>query len=773
MKSNYYTKTVEFFDINYTLESEEMRKWIFGDYCHLLNSFDESVTLQLSLLLHKVDLNNVRDMAKAIRLRPSNDGFNHVRKEFYNMLKGKLIENNQGIIRRKFITFGVNAKGYKTAYTKIKRIERELIANFNVFGASAYPLDGYERLKLLHKFMNISPKTSFSPSKINDIDLKHSKDYIAPISFDFTDKSQLSTGYYKKPTDKAEAEKGKIFSSIYHLSIDAPELPDNILLEFLEKSYPMIFTMQIQAIESSKGIKWVKNKLSDIDKMKVDENKKAMAEDYSMEIMPPDIELFSKSAHHMLEVLRSTNNKLFDVNFLITNFGKNQEELDGHIATTKSIAQKYGCDIKKLDYLQEQSFISSLPLGFNKMPKQIRRKLPTSSLAAFLPFNTSELFQKDNESVYYGINAVSGNIIFGNRKNLTNPNGLILGIPGSGKSFAVKREMINVFLATNDDILISDPEAEYSPLVKALKGVVIKISASPTKFINPMDIVLDYGTEEEPIDPIALKSEFVLSLFETITTRTNGLGDTEKAIIDRCVPRVYNEYLSNPIPENMPILSDLEKAIREDAENEQSAGVAEEARKLATALSLYTTGQLHMFNHHTNIDINNRIVCFDTKALGENLRPLAMLIMQDQIWGKVSQNRAVKKGTWAYFDEFHLLIRSKQTAQYSSAMYKRFRKWGAIPTAITQNVQEFLQSKEVATILANCQFIVMLNQGAEDGKILQKELKFSDGMLKHITNAPPGDALIFYGDTIIPSVDKFPKDTELYRLMTTKISEVA
>jgi type IV secretory pathway VirB4 component len=378
-----------------------------------------------------------------------------------------------------------------------------------------------------------------------------------------------------------------------------------------------------------------------------------------------------------------------------------------------------------------------------------------------VPFTTQELFQ-GGEALYYGLNALSNNLIMANRKALRSANGLFLGTPGSGKSFSAKREIVNVFLMTDDDIIISDPEGEYHPIVSRLGGQVIKLSPVSTQYVNPMDINPDYADEE---DPLTLKSDFILSLCELIVGGRDGLQPVEKTIIDRCVRLVYRDYLSDPKPENMPILEDLYNLLREQGEAE--------AQHLATALEIYVTGSLSVFNNRTNVDITNRITCYDIKELGKGLKKIAMLVLQDAVWNRVTANRAAKRTTWFYIDEMHLLLKEEQTASYTVEIWKRFRKWGGIPSGLTQNVKDFLASREVENIVENSDFIYMLNQAAGDRAILAKQLGISPHQLSYVTQANAGEGLLFYGDTIIPFSDRFPKDTELYRLLTTRPTDGA
>ena len=406
--------------------------------------------------------------------------------------------------------------------------------------------------------------------------------------------------------------------------------------------------------------------------------------------------------------------------------------------------------------------MSSVPLGDNLIP--IQRGLTTSSTAIFIPFITQELFQR-GAALYYGLNALSNNMILCDRKQLKNPNGLILGTPGSGKSFAAKREMTNAFLITDDDIIICDPEAEYFSLVQRLGGQVIRLSPTgkgmdgKPQYVNPMDINLNYSEDDSPL---ALKSDFILSLCELVIGGKEGLQPVDKTVIDRAVRNVYRPFLADPDPAKMPILGDLYDELLKQPEPE--------AARIASALELYVSGSLNVFNHRTNVDINNRIVCFDIKELGKQLKSLGMLVIQDQVWNRVSQNRDQGKSTWYFVDEFHLLLRG-EVGSWSVEIWKRFRKWGGIPTGITQNIKDLLSSPEIENIFENSDFVYLLNQASGDRKILCERLNISNQQAAHISNAGPGEGLIFFGNVILPFVDDFPKDNELYSIMTTKLGE--
>ena len=737
-----YTKTVEYEDINYSVASTEDQTAIFGGWSSFLNYFDTSLPFQLSFI-------NRRSRSRSkyrVNIPQAEDSFNSIRAEFTGMLKNQIARSNNGIERSKYITFGLPADGIGEARPRLERVEADVTGNLKRLGVPSEPLDGRSRLALLHSQMHPGSREPFrfSWQDIPKTGLG-TKDYIAPDSFDFRQSRLFRVGQY--------------WGAASYLQIMASELSDKLLAEILELDAELTVTMHIQTVDQLKAIKTVKGKLSDIGKMKVEEQRKAVRAGYDPDILPPDLITFSKDAAELLADLQSRNERMFLLTFTVVNIAPTRQRLENDIFTVGGIAQKYNCMLTRLDYRQEQGLMSSIPLGENLI--QIQRGLTTSSTAIFVPFTVQELFQS-GEALYYGLNALSNNMILCDRKRLKNPNGLILGTPGSGKSFSAKREITNAFLITADDIIICDPEAEYYPLVERLKGQVIKVSQNSTQYINPMDINLNYS---EGDTPIALKSDFILSFCELIMGGKNGLEAVEKTLIDRAVISVYRSYLADPKPENMPILGDLYNEIKKQPEKE--------AQRIASALELYVNGSLNVFNHQTNVDIHNRLVCFDIKELGTQLRKLGMLIVQDQVWNRVTINRSEGKATRYYIDEFHLLLKEEQTAAYSVEIWKRFRKWGGIPTGITQNVKDLLSSREVENIFENSDFVYMLNQAQGDREILAKQLNISQQQMTYVTHSDAGEGLIFYGNVILPFIDRFPQDTELYRVMTTKPGEVS
>ena len=697
----HYTKCIMFGDINYQLAQNEDKTAAFEYWCDFYNYFDPSISIQISCMNQYV---NVSEMEGSIELPMKNDEFDEIREEYAGVLKTQLAKGNNGLMRKKYVTFGIEAENVRVAKPRLERIETDIMNNLKAMGVSSHPLSGYERLKLLYQTMNpdLQEPFLFNFDMVARTGLS-TKDFIAPTSFNFGNKSYF--------------QMGNNIGAVSFLQILAPELSDKMLAEFLDMDNSIVVNLHVQSIDQAKAIRQIKMKITDLDKMKIEEQKKAVRSGYDMDVLPSDLVTYGGEAKKLLEDLQSRNERMFLVTVLIMNTADTKRKLDNIIMQTAGIAQKYNCALKRLDYQQEAGVMSSLPIGINQI--DIQRGLTTSATAIFVPFTTEEIFQ-DGEALYYGINAISNNMIMADRKLLKNPNGLILGTPGAGKSFSAKREMTNAFLITSDDIIICDPEGEYSPLTQMLHGQVVHISPNSKQYVNPMDINLNYSEDESPI---SLKADFVLSLCELIVGNKNGLEPVEKTIIDRCVRIIYRKYLENPVPENMPILEDLYNCILEQEETE--------AKRIATALEIYVKGSLNVFNHRTNVDISNRLVCFDIKELGKQLKKIGMLVVQDQVWNRVTINREAKKSTRYYIDEMHLLLKEEQTAAYTVEIWKRFRKWGGIPTGITQNVKDLLSSREIENIFENSDFIYMLNPAGGDIHILLQEQVTTDRSLRN------------------------------------------
>ena len=652
-----YTKTLRFSDINYELAQPEDKEQTFDGLCDFYNALDSSMWAQMSFINLRA---NLIDYQKSVTIPEAGDEYDDVRRELAGILKAQLAKGNNGLIKRKYFTFGIEAENGQTARPRVERIEADLRNHLKNMGVRSEPLTGYERLEVLHGIFHPDGKEKlrFNWDAIVNTGLT-TKPFIAPSSFDFRGGRTFKIG--------------GMWGAASFLQIGASQLNDRVLSDFLNLDCSLIVNIHIKAVNQQEAIKTIKRKLTDIEKTKIEEQKKAVRSGYDMDVLPPDLITYAGEAQTLLNSLQSRDERMFLATVLVLNLAPTRGQLENDIFQAASVAQKHNCTLKRLDWQQEQGLMSSLPLGLNQI--EIQRGLTTSSLAIFVPFTTEELFMS-GEALYYGINALSSNLIMADRKRLKNPNGLFLGVPGSGKSFSAKREIANAFLTTKDDIIITDPEAEYAPLVNRLGGQVVQLSPVSTQYVNPMDINPDYSDEE---NPLTLKSDFILSLCELIVASKDGLQPVEKTIIDRCTRLVYRDYLQDPQPEKMPVLGDLYELLCKQEEPE--------AKRLATALEIYVSGSLNVFNHRTNVDLTNRLVCYDIKQLGKGLKKIAMLILQDQVWNRVTVNRAAHKTTWFYCDEFHLLLKDEQTAAYSVEIWKRFRKWGGIPSALTQNVK--------------------------------------------------------------------------------------
>lgn len=741
LSENRFSKTIMFQDINYQLALEKDKESIFNQFASFLNYFDHTIDIQLTYVNQKGRNQEIRS---AVEIMDKNDGYDDIRKEFRSMLNEQMMKGNNGLKKRKYITFTIEARSFRQASLKLERIEIDILTNLKNMGVRAESLDGYEREKILHDMLN--PDKVFN---LNYIEYLHKsknvykrncvKSYVVPDIFYFHSK------YFKF---------GKYIGAISHMQIMASELSDNFLAKFLEIDDNINISFQIRPMEQSEAIKMIKRKNSDIDSMKINEQKKAIRSGYDMDIIPADINTYGDDIKQTMVDLQNRDEKMFIVTIIIMNYAKTIQNLETTIEQISSIASQNNCQIKRLKYQQEQGLVATLPIGINNI--RIDRYLTSSSTAVFIPFLTEELFVNSKDSLYYGLNSLSHNIIMADRKKLKNPNGLILGTPGSGKSFAGKREITNAILVTDDDIIICDPEGEYADLVRHFDGTVIQLSSKSKNYLNPLDLNMNYGDGDAPLRD---KANFIISMLELVVGDLTG---TERSVIDRCLPKIYEKYFQDPEPENMPILQDLYDMLKNQEEKE--------GKKLATEMEIYVTGSLNVFNHQTNVDLNKRIICFDIKELGTQLKKIGMFIIQDQVWNKVSQNRGTRY-TRYYNDEIHLLLKEEQTAAYTIEIWKRFRKWGGIPTGLTQNVKDLLKNPEIETIFENTDFIIMLNQSAGDASILADKLKISPLQLRYVTNSISGSGLIRYGSTIVPFVDKFPKDTMLYKKMTTKPEE--
>lgn len=734
VSGNLYSKTIRFGDRDYQLEDYENAAKIFDDYCRILNYFDETIKFQLTFENQVIDVSR---LLKEIKISEKDDDFNDIRQEYGEYLRQQLLQGNNGKSVFKYLTFGIETGNFKKAKIKLGNIGNEIVKQFKEMGVEAEVLDGAERLRCLYKSLNPFKEEEFIFDwKYRSTIGASTKDFIAPSSFKF-----------RKQSFEVGNAKGKVVV----MQILASELSDRILNELFESNDLYCLNIHVKPYAQNDALTFIRHKLTSVEAMKVDEQMKAARKGYDTDILPQRIPIYINELKDILEDLDAKDERLLVITLTIRHYARSNKELELQTDRLKLFANKNNCLLMTLDYEQEEALGSSLILGNNQI--DISRIITTSATAAFFPFTTKELFDR---GTYYGLNQLSNNMIMCDRKNLSNPNGLFLGIPGTGKSFSVKREILDSLLKTDDDIIICDPEGEYHALVNALNGQIVEISTDSDKYINPMDI--DFNSKDG--EPIANKSDFVMSMCEIIIG--SELEGSEKSLIDKCVRSIYIQYSQNPIPENMPTLQDLYAELK---------GCGEKAERITTSLELYVNGTHNVFNNLTNIDITNRIICFDIRNLKNQLKKLSMLIIQEMVWNRVSANRDEQKPTRYYIDEFHLLLQEQQTARHSAEIFKRFRKWGGIPTGITQNVKDLLSSPEIENIFDDSNFIYLLSQAPGDKEILAEKLHLSEGQLKYITNAKPGNGLIIYDGIKLPFTDKIDENTNMYKLMTTKFGE--
>ena len=755
VEKNRYTKMIEFEDINYVLLDDDERKQVLELYSDFINYFDPNISVQVFLFNRHV---NPETLSEQFMIESQDDEFNDIREEYSQMLTNLSATGNNGVIKDKYFIIGTEATDINDARRKFAGIEKDIINNLDRLGSRARVLNGDERMKILYEYFNQDRMDSFKFSFREMVKSgKNIKDYIAPQGFEFR-----FPGRYKA---------GHMFGCTKYLDVISPQISENMIRDILDIDSNLVVSIHMKTLEAIEAIKLIKHSLTEIQKEKINEQKKAVRSGYDMDILPTDIILYERDTMDLLNKLSTSNQKLIWTTILISCFGRDKREMESVVQRVTGVIQKANCRLIDLQYTQEAAMNAAAPIGINRIKEG--RDFTTKNVSILVPFNTQELFQQ-GESLYYGLNKQSNNMIMANRKTLRNPNGVILGTPGAGKSFAAKREIIGDFLNTKDDILVCDPEGEYYPLVKKLGGEVVKLATNSKDYLNPMDIRLSHRDDREALK---LKSDFIITLCDAIAGGETGLANDEKGIIDRCIEGIYDDYFNDPRPENMPILEDLYNALikyepDKDVSEELAIDARQKAVRIANNLVLYVHGSQNYFNHRTNIDSLNRIICFDIKDLGKQLKELGMLIVQDAVWNRVSMNRERKVATRYYCDEFHVLLRDRQTAQYSVEIWKRFRKWGGIPTGITQNVGDFLRSEEIEGILGNSDFVYLLNQNAKDQVILADKLGLSEKQLEHVTNSEAGSGLILFNDIIIPFADKYPTDTKTYRILTTRPSEM-
>ena len=741
VNENFYNRMIELSDVNYELLGEADKKDFHKKYKQLINYFDSEVYVQMLLINRRA---GTSVLTKRVHLKQAEDGYDHIREEVSHILEEFAIKETNGIVRTRYLLFGIKRESKKEAAGYLKNMEEDIRENFAKLGVKTRSLNGTQRLKVLYEYFNQDIQSPFHFSYANAAACGHGvKDYIAPPVFDFRHSSYLKLG--------------NMHGSMFYVAMLTENLEDDFLAKMMAVDENIAISVHYYNMDPVEAVKLIRQRLSDVQAMKLEKQKEAVNKGFDMEIMPADIHAYEKDLLKHADYMNATNQKLIWTTFLIGCFGRTKQEMGYTIQKVKGIVEQANCDLRPLTNQQEDAFMSASPIGTNKI--SIRRNLITDVIAAFVPFRTKEL-RTGGEELYYGINPLSGNLIFADRKKLKTPNGVVLGKPGSGKSFSGKREILFSFLMTDDHIVVYDPENEYHALVEALGGEIVRLAADSDRFLNPMDIQLSHMEDKDALD---LKSDFILTLCDMVAGKQTPLGNDDRGVVDQCIAQIYKKYYENPIPENMPILEDLYNALNKMND--------ERAKRIADNLYLFVHGSQNYFNHRTNIDVENRIICYETCDLGTQLRDLGMLVVQEAVWNRVAKNREQKRSTRYYCDEVHLLLKERQTAGYIVEMWKRFRKWGGIPTALTQNVADFLRSPEIEGILGNSDFVCLLNQSPEDREILAGKLHLSKEQLAYVTDSEQGCGLLKYDSVVIPFKDHYPKHTKTYAIMTTKPDE--
>jgi hypothetical protein len=722
--------------VNYSIAKQEEQETIFLGYCSVLNSFDVSADIQITVHNNRVDKSIFDDM---VLLRHKGDSFDRYIDVYNDMLIEKMEQGQNGIVRNKYITVCIQSPDLETALAKFNSIDLELSNAFKKIGSKLVPLSSNDRVNL---FKDIFRGVDEKIPQLSDKDFKKrlDKNYCCPDYFEF------KTNYFMW---------GDKYARCCFIRDMPSSLQDHLITDIVATNLDVMTTINIAPVDPYKALKMVNHQLTSMQSNKLQAEKKAIQSGYTSDVINSELKHSLAEAEELLDDLRSKNQKMFLVNVIIMLVADDFETLESNTETIESVVRKHICSLGVLNFQQEKGMQSVLPIG--NCTSHIRRTLTTESTAVLLPFSSKEISQENG--MYYGLNAITNNMILFNRLNLKNPNGFILGSPGSGKSFSAKREMLNVFLATDDDIIIIDPEREYTNLVTALNGQIINVSPASNNYINPLDMSKDYSDDESPL---VMKSDFILSFCECLIGK-QGLNAKEKAIIDRSLNVTYADYLQSFDVSKTPTLNDFYDVLKLQPEIE--------AKGLALSFELYIKGNLNVFAHQTNVNTDNRVVSYDIKDLGKQLKTLGMLIVLDYVWNRITQNRAKGKRTWIYMDEIYLLFANEYSANFLFELYKRARKWGGVPTGITQNIEDLLKSETARSMLSNTDFILMLNQATSDRIQLAKILNISDNLLTYVTNSDSGQGLICCGGSIIPFKDKFPHN-ELYNLMTTKLEEV-
>lgn len=730
-----YSIACTFDDINYQIAKKETQIDIFGKWCEFLNYFDNNFRIQINVRCFNT---NVSELKQKILIPANNDTLIEYRQEMNSIILKAATQGDNSISKEKIITISFAAEDYENAVIVKNRLEVDISKNFKSLGCKCSFLPGEARIQMLHDYFNEDTIIKFDYKNKYGIT---SKDYISPHRFDFTENN-----YFTFTVD----DKLKYGSTVYLKNLPN-DLKDRLINNLSDLPINITMSLHIEPIDQEKALTIVEDKLGSLDMERNEREDRNLEKSRPVESLPRRLKKAIIETEEFYNSLSNDNQRMFKITILVYVTGNDPKEIDENIKQVLSTARKTNVHFSYPLEQQEQCLNSILPIGKNHI--NIQRTLNTASTAIFIPFTGQEILQPTG--IYYGINALTKKLLMADRSLLSNPNGFFIGVPGSGKSFMAKQEIGQILLKYPDDeVMIIDPEREYSPLAKEFHGEIIYLSSSSKTHINPMDLNENYGGGDET--PIKAKAEFIISICETLIGGINGLGIDKRSIIDRSIILTYHRF-------KKPTLTNFYNVLCEQPE--------QAARSIALSLEMFIKGTLDVFAHETNINTNNKLLVFDTKDLGGQLNTMGMLVAQDMIWNRISENRAKKKRTWIFIDEAHLMFENESSADYCDKLWKRARKWGAIPTGVTQNVSGLMQQPKTRQMLSNCEFLCVMNQGADDRLLLQDILQLSEAQLEYITNADPGCGVIRAGSGIIPFINNFPSDTKLYSAMTTKFSE--
>lgn len=735
---NKYSKSFVFTDINYTVASRQDKEGMFLEYSELLNSLDCGATSKITISNRRI---NKVDFEKRVLIPKSDDDLNRYREEYNNMLLEKATGAN-GIVQEKYLTISINKKNIEEARNYFSRISADLIGKFSALGSKCIELDSIDRLRIAHDFYRVGDENSFCFDLKDSMKKGHSyKDYICPDTMEF------ENDYFKM---------GNRYGRVLFLKDYASYIKDSMVAELTELNRNMMLSIDVVPIPMDEAVREVENRRLGVETNITNWQRKQNANNNFSAVIPYDMEQQRMESKEFLDDLTTRDQRMFLSVLTIVHTAETKEELDNDTESILSTGRKHLCQFAVLKFQQMDGLNTVMPFGVRKI--DVLRTLTTESLAVFIPFRVQEI--NHTNGIYYGQNIISKNMIIADRKQLLNGNSFILGVSGSGKSFTAKNEIVSIILQDpKADVIIIDPEREYPSLTNALNGEVIKISATSKNHINAMDMNSDYG---DGANPVILKSEFILSLCEQLIGG-NNLGPKQKSIIDRCTASVYRNYQQSNYKGNPPTLQDFRKELLQQEEPE--------AKEIALAIELFTDGSLNTFAKQTNVDTDNRLICYDILDLGKQLLPIGMLVVLDSILNRITTNRKRGRNTYIFIDEIYLLFQHEYSANFLFTLWKRVRKYGAYCTGLTQNVEDLLQSHTARTMLANSEFIIMLNQASTDRLELAKLLNISELQMGYITNVGAGQGLIKVGSNLVPFINKCPKNTKLYKLMTTKPGE--